>query len=264
MIQLQPNDYFKVTDILNAVQFNNYFARAVVLHHIKGKIYVDRTENPRVFYIYHPYGMSLLLGDYTSIDFKNDFRNYCLNTDENRDKADWLQVYPFEWNAVIEEIANSTSMVVELYERVNFKLNREKYDTFRKTIELKNWEIVATTAEVFESMPGTVVPRFFWDSAMDFVKNSKGFTLFVDNQPVSTAFASFLIGDILEIGIQTVDGLYGKGYSALSCCKLIDYCIENNFEPIWSCKKDNIGSVKLAQKLGFEVVRIGTYYKINY
>jgi RimJ/RimL family protein N-acetyltransferase len=113
-------------------------------------------------------------------------------------------------------------------------------------------------------MPGTVVPRFFWDSAMDFLQNSKGFTLFVDNQPVSTAFASFLIGDILEIGIQTVDGLYGKGYSALSCCKLIDYCVENNLEPIWSCKKDNIGSVKLAQKLGFEVVRIGTYYKINY
>jgi hypothetical protein len=264
MTLLHPNDYYKVTGILNKVEFNNYFAKAVVLQYVTGKIYVDNTENPTVFYIYHPYGMSLLLGDYTNSYFKEFFRNYCLDRDKIREKAEWLQIFPIEWCVVIDETAKSTKNFIEQYERVNFKFNKEKYDTFRKTINLKSWEVVETNKEVFDSMPGTVVPRFFWDSAADFIQKSKGFTLLVDNQPVSTAFASFLLEGILEIGIQTVEGLHGRGYSSVSSCKLIDYCIENNLEPVWSCKKDNVGSMKLAQKLGFEVVRIGTYYKINY
>jgi len=264
MILLQPNDYYKVTDILNKVEFNNYFAKSVVQQRVTGKIYVDNTENPTVFYIYHPYGMSLLLGDYTNADFIEDFRSYCLNTNRTRDKADWLQVYPFEWNTIIENIAGSITDIIEKYERINFKINVDKYNVFRKTIDLRQLDIIPTNAEIFESMPGSVVPRFFWDNANDFLQKSKGFTLIIDNQVVSTAFASFLIDDILEIGIQTVEGQFGKGYSALTCCKLIDYCVEHNLEPIWSCKSDNIGSVKLAQKLGFEIVRTGTYYKINF
>jgi len=207
--------------------------------------------------------MSLLLGDYTNYDFRKDFKKYCLNSEDNREKPDWLQVFPLEWCAVIEEIAKTTENVIEQYDRINFKFNREKYDVFRKTLNLNNWEIIETNAEVFESMPGTVVPRLFWDSANDFEHKSKGYTLYVDQKPVSTAFASFLLEDILEIGIQTVDGLNGKGYSAITCCKLIDYSLENDLLPLWSCKKDNIGSMKLAQKLGFEIAKTGPYYKIN-
>ncbi len=264
MILLHPNEYYKVTDILNKVEFNNYFAKSVLQQYVTGKIYVDKTENPTVFYIYHPYGMSLLLGDYTNVDFSKSFRNYCLNADKVREKADWLQVYPLEWCAVIEDIAKTTDNVVEQYERLNFKFNREKYDAFRKTIDLKNWEIVDTNAEIFETMPGTVVPRYFWDNVTDFLSKSKSFTLVIKEQPVSTAFAAYLLDKVLEIGIQTVDGLYGKGYSSLTCCRLIDYCLDNELEPVWACKKDNLGSVKLAQKLGFELARTGPYYKINF
>ncbi|HRZ96390.1 MAG TPA: GNAT family N-acetyltransferase [Paludibacter sp.] len=264
MILLHPNDYHKVTDILNKVEFNNYFAKSVVLQYVTGKIYVDKTENPTVIYIFHPYGMSLLLGDYTNVEFNSEFRNYCLNTDRVREKADWLQVQPLEWCAVIEDIAKTSENIIEQYERLNFKFNREKYLAFRKTIDLNNWEIVETNAEIFDTMPGTVVPRYFWDNVTDFMSKSKSYTLIINNQAVSTAFAAYLLDKVLEIGIQTVDGHYGKEYSAISCCKLIDYCLENELEPVWACKGDNIGSIKLAQKLGFEKARTGPYYKINF
>lgn len=264
MILLQPNEYYKVNDILNKVEFNNYFAKSVVQQYVTGKIYVDKTDNPSVFYIYHPYGMSLLLGDYPNIDFGNSFRNYCLNAGKLRDKADWLQAYPLEWCAVIENIAKTTDNFIEPYERLNFKFNKENYDAFRKTIDLKNWVIVETNAEIFESMPGTIVPRYFWDNVNDFLSKSKSYTLVINEQAVSTAFAAYLLDSVLEIGIQTLDGHYGKGYSAISCCKLIDYCIEKGLEPVWACKGDNPGSIKLAQKLGFEIARTGPYYKINF
>lgn len=264
MILLQPNDYYKVTDSLNKMDFNNYFAKSVVQQYVRGKIYVDNTDNPTVFYIYHPYGMSLLLGDYTNSCFVNNFSDYCLNSDISREKPDWLQIYPSEWSVVVDSISQKMQGVIEPYERVNFKFNSEKYKAFRRTVDLGFYEITETDSSIFQSMPGTVVPRLFWDSATDFEQKSIGFTLLIDNQPVSTAFASFLLEDILEIGIQTIEGLQGKGYSAATCCKLIDYSIENNLEPLWSCKRDNVGSMKLAQKLGFEIVRTGPYYKINF
>lgn len=262
MIQLPLNSYYKVLEALNKVDYNHYFAKAVVIQHVEGKIFVDNIHEPTVFYIYHPYGMGLLIGDYTNAEFINRFQYYCLNTDNLRSKSDWLQVFPLEWNVVIQGIARLTQQI-ETFERINFDFNREKYSEFRKSVDFKKWDIIETDENVFQNMPGTVVPRFFWNNASDFRTKAKGYTLFVDNKPVSTAFASFLLDGILEIGIQTVEGMFGLGYSAISCCKLIDYCIQNGLKPVWSCKKDNIGSVKLALKLGFEIARIGSYYKIN-
>lgn len=260
---LSTENYHKVLKPLSAVDFNHFFAKAVVLQHVDGKIFVDNTEQPTVFYIFHPYGMGLLFGDFSNAGFINQFKEYCSNKYKNRTIADWVQVFPYDWNLIIENIQRENS-AVEVYERLNFKLNVEKYLKFRATVQLDLFDIVETDSTLFEQMPGTVVPRFFWNNATEFVERSKGFSLMLNQQPVSTAFASFLIDNVLEIGIQTVVGMHGCGYSALTCCKLIDYCMKNNLEPVWSCKSDNTGSVKLAQKLGFEICRTGSYYKINF
>ena len=264
MFELKPQDYYKVANLLHKVEFNTYFAKSVVDNRVSGKIYTNSIENPTVFYIYHPYGMGLLLGDYNDVGFVESFKNYCLNTQKQRTNPDWLQVYPLDWCSAIDRIKESTDSLIESYERVNFRFSVALYAAFRKTIDLSNYDIIQTNVEVFETMPGTVVPRLFWNNATDFMHNAIGFTLLIDHQPISTAFASFRMDDILEIGIQTIDGLQGKGYSAYTCCRLIDYCIENGLTPLWSCKKDNIGSMKLAQKLGFEVSRTGPYYKIGF
>lgn len=262
MLELPLNSYYKSLEALTSVDYNHYFAKAVVIQHVEGKIFVDNIDQPTVFYIYHPYGMGMLVGNYTHVEFIKWFQRYCLNADNIRSKPDWLQVFPLEWNVVIQNIATSTRKI-DTYERVNFDFNLEKYNDFRNSIDLNNLDIQETDSVVFSNMPGTVVPRLFWNNATDFLTNSKAYTLMVDNKPVSTAFAAFVLDGILEIGIQTVEGLHGRGYSAITCCKLIDFCIQNELTPVWSCKKDNIGSVKLAQKLGFEIVRVGSFYKIN-
>lgn len=45
---------------------------------------------------------------------------------------------------------------------------------------------------------------------------------------------------------------------------MIEYCLENGFKPIWGCRKDNLASLRLAQKLGFEEkVCHPTYWSIK-
>jgi RimJ/RimL family protein N-acetyltransferase len=68
----------------------------------------------------------------------------------------------------------------------------------------------------------------------------------------------------LELGIETVEAYRGKGLAQSVCSALIDYCLQNNYEPVWSCRFENTASYRLAQKLGFEPVSTRTYYKLPY
>ncbi|MFA7302082.1 MAG: GNAT family N-acetyltransferase, partial [Candidatus Shapirobacteria bacterium] len=72
--------YERLTNHLKQVRINNLFARSVIEKKISGQVYVDNFENPKTFYVVHPYGMSLLFGDSQNTDFNNKFLNYSLNT----------------------------------------------------------------------------------------------------------------------------------------------------------------------------------------
>ena len=78
-----------------------------------------------------------------------------------------------------------------------------------------------------------------------------------------TAFSAFVIDQQLEIGIETADNYRGKGYAIGTCCALIDYCLENDYEPVWGCKLHNTPSYLLAQKLGFVPTIYWPFYRLN-
>ena len=83
----------------------------------------------------------------------------------------------------------------------------------------------------------------------------------VDSKPVSTAFTSARHDDKLEIGVETLQSYQGKGLAYLACAKLIEYCMDRELEPVWSCRLENTGSVNLAKKLGFiETLRMPYYH----
>ena len=63
------------------------------------------------------------------------------------------------------------------------------------------------------------------------------------------AVAAFMHHPQLEVGIETVAELRRRGYAHLICWALINYCLENGLEPVWSCRSKNRGSVFLAQSL---------------
>lgn len=133
---------------------------------------------------------------------------------------------------------------------------------FKKKNIVADLDIVQTDKQTFKDMKG-IIPIYFWDSADDFLENGVGFSLFYDNKLASTAYSAFIHDDKLEIGIETVAEFRGKGFAQYTCSSLIDYCVENRYEPIWACKLENIGSYKLAQKLGFEPSSEIFFYRLS-
>jgi hypothetical protein len=73
---LDKKFYGRLTNHLKKVSNNNLFARSVIERKISGQVLVDNIENPKTFYVVHPYGMSILFGDSQNTEFNNKFLNY--------------------------------------------------------------------------------------------------------------------------------------------------------------------------------------------
>lgn len=275
MIELSRNSYHLLLPLLDEVKINTLFARFILEHKVTGKVYVNRLENPSVYYIEHPYGMSLLLGDTGDEAFNRRFVEYALNTNGNRKHYLWMQAYPKTWNDKLESLLGIKlvqagnhenqvqSKIVELNTRVNFKFNPDKYNRFRQTLTGKNCEIVRTDEKLYAAMTGSVVPCHFWDHATEFVKNGVGFSLLYEGKLATTAFSAYIFEGVLELGMETFPEYRGKGLAQWACAALIDYCLERNYEPVWSCRLENTASFNLAQKLGFEPTITLPYYRLN-
>lgn len=275
MIALNKEDFYKVTEPLKRVAINNLFARSVIEKHVAGLVYVDNLISPQSFYVIHPYGMTLLFGDSDNKEFNAGFHDYALNRNHTRNEYEWMQAFPSKWDDVLNDLFKNSLVkssdnlegisknIIELNTRVNFKFNLDNYLEFKQNNINKELSIVRTNTKVFTEMSGSVVPSNFWDSAEDFSKNGIGFSLFTNNKLATTAYSAYIHDDELELGMETIPEFRGKGFAQYTCSALIDYCIENNFEPIWACRLENIGSYKLAVKLGFEPALTLPYYRLS-
>lgn len=275
MILLDKSRYDKVLNPLMEVTINNLFARSVVEKKVNGFVYVDNEENPATFYVIHPYGMSLLFGETENDDFNSKFLDHALNTFRIRNKYEWMQAFPYSWNKKLlllfgdnlikskDNQGNIKSYKIEENTRVNFKFNKEKYLEFRSSNINKKYKILRTDTEMFNNMRGSVVPKHFWNDAENFFNQGVGYSLFYNDRLVSTAYSAFIHDNKLELGIETIETFRGKGFALYTCSSLIDYCINNNYEPVWSCRLENTGSYKLAQKLGFDPIVYIPFYRLN-
>jgi len=177
-----------------------------------------------------------------------------------REKDEWLQAFPRDWDLFMKRLADKHKVIS--YSRLNFKFNSNKFYEKYHQVDKSQYNIISTPADILFEINGSVVPKDYWKTPEQFANFVKAFSVMIDNKPASTAFTSARHDDKLEIGIETAKEHQGKGLGYLACAKLIEYCIAGNLEPVWSCRLENTGSVKLAEKLGFEETLRMPYYHI--
>jgi len=260
---LPPEQYDIATYPLKNVSFHNLFARSVIEKHVGGTVYVDNIETPGTFYVIHPYGMSLLFGNFNNNFVNNDLKDYLLLNNSLRNQKEWLQIYPTKYEDKIDKMLGETNNVVIKHKRVNFKLNRDKYQIFKREHLTENYNIIEVDNKAFNEIDGGVVPNKFWDKWTDFSEKGIGFSLLMAGEKISTAFSSFRHDNLLDIGVETKPEFQKRGFAKYVCSKIIDYCLINGTEPLWACQKDNYGSCNLARRLGFEPTVNLPYYELR-
>lgn len=284
MYLLAPDKHYKALELLKAADTNTLFAEVVARNEVCGQIFADDPDDPEIFYIRHPYYMTFLCGRQDNSEFNRRLLDYMQNTTGNRTRVEWLQVYPRPWDILIREglghsfsVENPKSpydpVIYEApdqrrltlqWERLNFRFDADLYNKLKANYTDCPFEIRPTDRGAFEDMKGAVTPKNFWNDADHFLKDGIGFTVFDKDNPLSTAFCSYRNEKYLELGIETVASARGGGLAIQACAPLLDYCIKNGYRPLWSCHSGNIGSIKLAERLGFVLDAITPYYRIGF
>lgn len=277
---LAKSYYNQIIPFLEKVEINHYFAKSVLKNQMPGTVFVDDIQAPTSFYITTEYGMSLLFGATDNVAFNDSLTDYVLNKNRNRQQDEWLQVYPRRWSAFIESLSAEQFISADRAEqlpdelsqypnyviqntRVNFTFDQRKFIANKlKHTDFCQHRVVSVSEEIFEQLQGSVVPKNFWHSASDFIAVGKGFSVYDDTNLVATSYSATIDKGTLEIGIETKAQGRGKGYAFIVCQALIEYCLANDIVPVWACRLENIGSYRLAKKLGFEPSKFLPYYRL--
>ena len=240
-------------DVIAEVPFNTLYARAVLTGDADGWVYVDG-QAAASYYVVNVYGMTLLGGEAGDPAYAAALVAY-LGGDRGGWVSDqWLQAHPREWDDVLAPLV--TAGRAERLERVNFAFDEAVYHRVRRApVALP---VRPTPPDRLWSLPGDVVPTLFWRDRVTAPCTS--FSVMDGDVPVAIAFTSFRTPTQLEMGIETLPAYRGRGYAQAACAALIDYCLAEGLEPVWSCRDANHASIALANRLGFRESHRLPYY----
>lgn len=97
--------------------------------------------------------------------------------------------------------------------------------------------------------------RWFFGTTARFLKYGFGFCLMNGSEICSEAYALAQGAGRYEIGPITWPTYRGRGCAYATCRYIAAECERRGHETLWSCDRDNAGSVAIAQKLGYKTKR---------
>jgi len=141
---------------------------------------------------------------------------------------------------------------------LEIKPDSDKLINLRNSVPV-NFDIQTIDAKMLHRCEWGEEMAFYSGSLENFLQHGIGLCILHDNEIITEAYASSLGKVRAEIGAITREAHRGQGYAPIACAHLIALVEERGYEPYWICDADNNASVRVAQKLGFQEVRV---YKI--
>jgi len=96
--------------------------------------------------------------------------------------------------------------------------------------------------------------RLGWHSVADFRRDGLGFAAHTDDTIVCWCTAEFVSDGKCGIGIETVGAYQGRGLATLTAAAFVDHCAARGITPHWDAWANNLPSVAVARKVGFQLV----------
>jgi RimJ/RimL family protein N-acetyltransferase len=104
-----------------------------------------------------------------------------------------------------------------------------------------------------------------WGSQNAFLKRGFGFAMMHQQKLVSWSLADCVSGTRTEIGIRTQPEYRRQGLATSTAAATVNYALQHGFQHIgWHTSQDNIGSIRVAEKVGFEKITDYIWYLFRF
>ncbi|MFQ6088917.1 MAG: GNAT family N-acetyltransferase, partial [Candidatus Methanofastidiosia archaeon] len=167
------------------------------------------------------------------------------------------------WNSYIKDIFKDYHIkdsIKLFYEYQKVKVNNDKnllpkditirpidFDLL-ETKKIKNVEYIKQEVE------------WMWPSIQRFYDNGFGFVAMHEDKAVCWCTSEYVSKKMCGIGIETISEYQNRGIATATATTFVKYCLENNIIPYWECDIDNIGSVRVAEKIDFQKASPAIFY----
>lgn len=222
------------------------------LQKVMGKIYVTNLESP-VSAMAHVGCFAFFAGvpDKELVMEKPD--GFVIMTPQNKG-----------WETCIEECFPDAKKVT----RYAIKKDTQ-FDTFLLNSMLNKlpdgYELHDIDAHLFDMCLSDPVTCDFvssFDSKEQYLDIGKGVVIIKSGRIISGASSYSRYNEGIEIEVDTVEEERRKGLATIACAALILRCLDEGLYPSWDAQ--NLNSVHLAEKLGYEFDREYTAYEVSH
>lgn len=167
-----------------------------------------------------------------------------------------------EWAKIIEDCFPSANKRERYAIKKNTNFNREKLKE-NLTLLPSEYELKKIDSELYDKCLQNSLTKDFVSSFKDkdyFLKMGRGIVILKSGEIVAGAssYTRYLEG--IEIEVDTVESERRKHFATIACSALILNCLEEGLYPSWDAQ--NMNSVKLAEKLGYEFDHAYTVYEV--
>jgi len=261
--ELDKSEYENVRHLFKELDYNLIIS-AVIEGTSPGRIYVDDVVAPETIFL------CSVEGYYLSGHVDNDSFNKALNRfifekffagdTVRKDETDIsIGFHPDSWENKMEVIFRPRTPLKAL--RRHYVCRELKAVDWKSQVP-KGFSIHRADKKLLET-PGLVIPNHVtdwmntnWGSIRDFLQKGLGFCMLHDKNVVSWSIADCTSGDACEIGIHTHPKYRRRGLATLTAAATVDYCLSSGFTSVgWHCDEYNLGSIGVAEKVGFELER---------
>jgi RimJ/RimL family protein N-acetyltransferase len=265
--ELPKEDFPKVGYLLG--DFSHYLVLPALLEgRTRGRIWVNDLEEPTTALVWDKLNAFFYLAGNSSDSVLNQELNSLIEDTIYPEVIQlqynnfFLQFAPQTWDTQVEVILKGSlpeKRFVNFYRldtsHSNTVLLNEAikppagYEMTRITDELLSHTDIENLAEVAYCIQAC------WQSTDHYLNNGGiGYCLLKQEAIASWCSTDYVVGNTCEMYIETFEGHKEKGLGTLTASACIQACIARGFTVHWHCFKDNLGSVKIAEKIGFSKI----------
>ena len=261
--ELKKRDYEKVRSLFEELEWN-LITSAVIEGTSPGRVYADRVEDPRTAFMCTVEGYYLVGYDNndefnTSLNkllFARIFAGDTVRKDET-DVA--IGFHPDSWKEKMPIIFQGRIPLTAA--RRLYVCTALKVDHWRNNLP-EGFQIQRIDEKLLRT-PHLEIPEHIrgwmkanWGSTSDFVEKGFGFCTLHDKRIVSWSLADCVSGNACEIGIHTREDYRRQGLATLTAAATVDHSLSSGLKYVgWHCDEYNLGSIGVAEKVGFKLER---------
>ena len=243
MIELKQHHLAEAQNLYEEQCFFFPLIAAVLEKKQDGRVFCDREEKPKAFYVEHCFGNAQIFGDVSS-DFLASLCDYLLV--RKSFQVNKVRLYTPHEPTFLSGLAFD-----------NIRSERQRFLISKPSsifaTEIENFTIRLLKMSDLQLLSEELIKLTrFWRTEKDFYENSHAVIACRGLHPVAICYSAATTNNRAEIDVCTLTKFRRRGLGKAVVSAFVKNCSQIGMVPLWDCFTNNFGSTALAQACGFK------------